>query len=227
MEHFGVTVKPSKYGFELNRENYAIINPKNSLHKFSSMKNDYADEEGKYYTEEWCIAHRENCLKNYDISMEFFKSLNHDEFDKEINKFIKKYKKFKEVHNLEDYNNVSGYYLMVLDKYCQMYIGTSTNIKKRIQSHWSKIKSFDRLLFPMGAVETSIISIDSFRALDTTRIYAFHTTKLYDNENQYINFFSPKFLCNRIGGGRIEPGLLGFLQVYLTKKSKNLKTENK
>lgn len=223
MEHFGLIVRPKKYGLELKRENYAIINPKCSLPKFECMKKAYADEDGKLYTQEWCFTHREKCLKNFDLSMDFFKSLNHDEFDKEISKFLNKYKKFIEVHDLKEYNNVSGYYVMVLDKYCQIYIGTSNNIKKRIQSHWSNTKSFDRLLFPMNSVETSVLSIDSFRALDTTRIYALRTSKTYDSEDKYINFFSPKFISNRIGGGKIESGLPGFLYVASSIKSKNLK----
>jgi len=40
--------------------------------------------------------------------------------------------------------------------------------KEHIRQHWSKTKQFDRLLW--GSVTESIISIDSFRALDTTRI---------------------------------------------------------
>lgn len=222
MKHFGLNLRSTKLGFELKRENYAIINPKNSLHNFECMKNAYTDNSGKFYTEEWCIAHREKCLKNFDLNMNFFKTLNHDEFDKEIVRFLKKYKKFKAVQDLNEYNNVSGYYMMVLDKYCQIYIGTSENIKRRIQSHWTKTRSFDRLLFPMNAVEKSVLSIDSFRALDTTRIYATHTAKLYCLEDEYINFFSPKFITNRIKGGITDSGTLGYLQAASSIKSKVL-----
>lgn len=229
MEYFGVNVRPTKKGLKLKREDYAIIDPKNSFKKniISGMRNIYTDEEQKFYKEEWCLTHREKCLKNFDLNMAFFKTLDHDEFDREINKFLKKYKKFKEVYDLKEYNNVSGYYIMVLDNYCQIYVGTSENIKRRIQSHWTKNKNFDRLLYPMNAVETSVLSIDSFCALDTTRIYALRTTQLYDSENKYIEFFSPKFITNRIGGGKIEPGVLGYLQIITSIKSKALKSEEK
>jgi len=39
----------------------------------------------------------------------------------------------------------------------------------------------------MGAVETSVMSIDAFET--------------YDYENEYLSFFSKKFLINRIRGG--------------------------
>ena len=50
-----------------------------------------------------------------------------------------------------------------------MYIGISNDIKKRILTHWGSKKDFDRLLF--GKKENSVLSIDSFGALDTTRIF--------------------------------------------------------
>lgn len=194
MKHFGCTVLSSKYGLELNRDNYAVINNKNSLSKFPSLKNAYADEKGTTYTDEWCKEYQQLILQNYDLNMRFFTSLNHDEFQGEIASFLKKNKNFVEVSNLNEYNGVSGYYIMVLDKYCQLYVGTTDNIKKRIQQHWIKTKSFDRLLFPMYAVNKSVLSIDSFRALDTTRIYAYPTKNTYENENRYIDDF-PRSIC--------------------------------
>jgi len=38
IKHFGITVMSGKYGLELSRDTYAIINKKNSLSKFDSMK---------------------------------------------------------------------------------------------------------------------------------------------------------------------------------------------
>ena len=127
MKHFGCTVMASKYGFELSRDKYAIISNKNSLPKFNSMKDAYADEEGTTYTDEWCKEYRQLILQNYDLNMRFFASLNHDEFQSELEAFLKKNKAFVEVSDLTEYSGVSGYYVMVLDKYCQVYIGT-TNV---------------------------------------------------------------------------------------------------
>lgn len=89
--------------------------------------------------------------------------------------------------------------MMILDEYCQLYIGTSTNIKKRILDHWCKIKPFDRLLFPQNAINTSLLSIDSFKAYDTTRIYTYFTTELYVHEDNYLRDIPDQFLYNRIG----------------------------
>lgn len=53
---------------------------------------------------------------------------------------------------------------MVLDEYRQVYIGAtseSAGTAERIRQHWSGQKQFDRLL--AGSVETSVLSIDSFR----------------------------------------------------------------
>lgn len=90
----------------------------------------------------------------------------------------------------------------------------------RIRQHWTKGKSFDRLLFPMGNVDSSILSIDSFRALDTTRIYIYITDETYSSEDKFSNQFSDKFVCNRITGGKITGGLL---QAITMMKMRNLK----
>jgi hypothetical protein len=209
IKHFGVEVRTGKKGLRINRDKYSEINSRNSFNfKFESMQGNYADDEGIIYTEEWCIKHQRNILKNYDLSMSYFSLLDKNEFDNEISKFIKKYKKFKEVEDLNFYKDKSGYYIMILDEFKQIYVGTTNDIKKRIRQHWTRSKQFDRLLFPMSAVETSIMSIDSFRAMDTTRILVYCTEKTFDKEDEYMNFFSPKFLCNRISGGRVELSML-------------------
>ncbi len=222
MEHFGVTVRPGKYGLNLSRETYAIINNKNSLGKLESTKDCYADAEGKYYTDDWCQKHRADCLKNFDLSMQFFSSLSHDKFNEELSAFLTKHKNFIEVHDLKEYENEKGYYLIILDRYCQIYIGTTDNIKRRIQQHWSTTKPFDRLLCPIGAVYKSVLSISCFRALDTTRIFAYKTSRTYDSENKFITEFSSEFISNRIGGGKLDSGSLGVLQALSTMKSKEL-----
>jgi len=216
--HFGLKVLEGKRGLKLNRENYAVVSNKNSLVRFSA--DIYADEEGRIYTDEWCENQLKDCLKNYDLNMEYFSNLDHKEFCKEIEKFLQENSQFTEVFDLNLYDRKSGYYLMVLDEYCQLYIGTSTDIKKRIRQHWANSKPFDRLLFPMGNVESSILSIDSFRALDTTRIFAYTTNKTFNYEDNFINQFSAKYVCNRLAGGRISGGLL---QAITMMKERNLK----
>lgn len=228
MEHFGVPVRAGKYGLELTRANYAVIDNKSSFRvKLQGLvqRGAYADETGKYYTDEWCLAYKDVCLQNFDLNMQFFSSLNHDEFEQEIANFLLKNKGFVEVRDLKEWQGVGGYYLMVLDKYCQVYVGTTDDIKRRIQQHWAKSKNFDRLLFPIYAVEKSVLSIDSFRALDTTRIFAQKTKNTYSKEDNFINTFSEKFVANRIGGGKLENGMLGIIQKAATIKTKGLKTD--
>ncbi|WP_346870517.1 GIY-YIG nuclease family protein [Clostridium sp. UBA5119] len=214
--HFGLKVLEGKRGLKLTRENYVVVSNKNTLLKFPM--DIYADEEGRIYSDEWCKKQLDNCLKNFDLNMEYFSLLNHDEFNMEITKFLKSNKCFVEVFDLNLYDEKSGYYIMILDEYCQLYIGTTDNIKKRIRQHWNKSKSFDRLLFPMGAVDTSVFSIDSFRAFDTTRILAYTTKRTFDLEDKFMNQFSSKYMCNRLGGGKITGGL--FQTITMMKKRK-------
>lgn len=215
--HFGVEVRKGKRGLKLTRENYVEVSNKNSLPRFSI--DIYADEEGKIYSDEWCAKQFDDSLRNYDLNIEYFSLLSHDEFNEEINKFLESNKCFVEVFDLNLYDNKSGYYIMVLDEYCQVYIGTTDNIKSRVRQHWSKSKSFDRLLFPMGAVNSSILSIDSFRAFDTSRVFAYTTKSTFDLEEKFINQFSAKFVCNRLAGGKITGGLL---QAITMMKKRNL-----
>lgn len=216
--HFAVKVLEGKRGLKLTRENYAVVCNKNSLVRFSL--DIYADEEGRIYSQEWCEKQLEDSLKNYDLNMKYFSLLNHDEFNEEIAKFLNKNTRFIEVSDLNLYDGKPGYYLMVLDKFCQVYIGTANDIKRRIRQHWSKSLPFDRLLFPMGNVESSILSIDSFRAFDTTRIFAYTTNEVFSSEEKFINQFSSKFVCNRLAGGKVTGGLL---QAISMMKKRNLK----
>lgn len=204
--HFAVKVLEGKRGLKLTREKYAVVSNKNSLCRFSA--DIYADEEGSLYSDEWCKKQLEDSLKNYDLNMDYFSLLSHDEFNNEIRNFLNTNKSFIEVLDLNLYERKSGYYIMVIDEYCQLYIGTTDDIKTRIKQHWTKTKPFDRLLFPMGNVDFSILSVDSFRALDTTRIFAYSLDETYSSEDNFINQFSAKFVCNRLAGGKITGGLL-------------------
>lgn len=158
-------------------------------------------------------------MENYDLNIKFFQQLDHNKFNAEIESFRKKHKYFVSVQDLTQYESVSGYYIMVLDEYCQLYIGNTTNIKKRIRQHWSKNKEFDRLVFG-SSINASKLAIDSFRALDTTRIYAYATKNLYSLEDKFISTFSEEFLCNRLSGGKIPDD---FFEISKMMKLRELK----
>ena len=202
MEHFGVKLIKKKYSFKLTRDEFALINTKPSLSYFSSLaeRNAYVDENGTAYREEWCQEYRELCLKNYDLNMKYFSMLDKEEFDKSLKTFLKQYKGFKEVTDLKKYSAVEGYYLMVLDGYKQVYIGKTDDIKKRIMKHWSQVRPFDRVLFPMYSYDKSCFSIDFFRALDTTRIYVWRRKMSDGIERELIQSFPSHFCTNRVGG---------------------------
>lgn len=202
MEHFGVKLIKRDKSFNLNRDEFAIINTKPSIPFSSALskRNAYADETGSFYSQEWCKEYRELCLKNYDLNMKYFSMLDTKEFNTSLSSFLVKYDKFKEISDLNEYAGIEGYYIMVLDEYKQAYIGKTEDIKKRIMQHWSKSKPFDRTLFPMYAYDKSCFSIDFFRALDTTRIFAWKKKMSDKLEAELIDNFPAAFCTNRIGG---------------------------
>ena len=199
MKHFGVNIRAKKYSLRLNRDEFALIDMVPSLPRFKSLvdRNAY---DGDLYRLEWCKEYRELCLQNFDLNMKYFNILNKECFEKEVMDFLSRHPNFKEVTNLNDYIEIPGYYMMILDTYKQVYIGKSNNIKRRIMQHWSKVKKFDRTLFPMYAVTASCFSIDFFRALDTTRIYAWNTELNEGLESELVADFPQVYCTNRIGG---------------------------
>lgn len=192
--HFGVSLRDRPDGLVLTRENYVRISKDNTI---TAVAEPYSDA--------WCKKQEIAAYANFDLNMRYFASLDRDEFSKVIEKFLKKQKRFVAVTDLNVYEGVEGYYIMVLDQYCQVYIGTSNNIKRRILQHWSKVMPFDRLVF--GSIDTSRLSINSFRALDTTRLYAFRTSNLFKVEEKIIGLIPEKFICNRTIGGFLQGGL--------------------
>ena len=218
VSHFGITLKLKTRDYNLNRENYVVSSNKGTMGKnrsyiqalkdnnqkiIDSYSKIYADKEGLIYKEEWCKKQTANALINYDLNMDFFKKLSISKFDDELTKFLTT-TEFFEITDLSKFS-CSGYYAMVLGEYCQIYIGTSNNICRRIKQHWSGGKmKLDRLI--CGHVDKSKLSIDSFRALDTTRIFVYPTENLYNMENKYIAGFSDEFICNRLNGGLMKFG---------------------
>lgn len=193
LEHFGMKIGDSSIGYKLTRDNYVRISRKSTFII------------GEVYDDEYCRDHAINCLINFDYNIDYFKSLDSKEFNSEIDKFLEINPQFKSVIDLNDYRKKPGFYLMILDEYCQAYIGGSSDIYNRIHDHWVDQKPFDRLIF--GYVDSSILSIDSFRPLDTTRLFVHTIDDTYTAEDRYINTISPTFMCNRTIGGRLEGGL--------------------
>lgn len=202
IKYFGVNIREKVDGLKLTRDNYVKINAKSSIFR------------GKVYSEPEINKRVLDSLYNYDLNMNYFNSLAQDDFNKEIENFSTNNENFKEISDLAPLSRVSGYYIMVLDKYKQVYIGSSQDIRVRILSHWSKQKEFDRLIF--GRKEDSILSIDSFRAYDTTRIFVYPTDNYIKLENDFINMFRKEFVLNRTSGG----ALLDLTEAIMERKTR-------
>lgn len=229
--HFGVLLHSSKIRMNLTRDNYSIIDKNNytkrrdellillNWDKWKNQKEElefdefktrvcppglkFEKEDGKLVlSKEYCNRYHELCLKNYDLNMKFLSNLNENDFNNTINKIIKKFK-MTEINDLNNYASNFGIYMCVLDNYKQIYIGqTKTSFKERILQHWKNKPKFDKILF--GNSRKSVISYDSYGALDTTRIFTICETnqdKIDTLEKRIVDAISKDYLCNRIGGG--------------------------
>ena len=207
MEHFGIKLINRGKSFRLTRDEFAIVNTKLSLPRFEDLekRNAYNKEKLNEYSEVWCSEYRELCLKNFDLNIEYFAKLDAAEFNKALETFLVKYKQFEEIADLKVCAGIEGFYIMVLGDYKQVYIGKAVDIKRRIMQHWTKVKSFDRTLFPMYAWDKSIFSIDFFRALDTTRIFVWKRNISDGIEARMIKDFPSQFSTNRVGGDVTSP----------------------
>ena len=204
MIHFKTMPHVKPDGMRLTRENYIDMGriSKNGI-KHNTKK---------------CKKMAKDALENFDLNMRYFKNLDKEKFIVELDSFLLRHPEFKEVFNLNEYENVPGYYIIVMDEYCQVYIGTTSEIKRRVLAHWSKNMSLDRLVF--GQVDRSVLSIDSFRALDTTRIFAYESESTFLDENDLINDFPNEYYLNRTRGGIMEFGLT---EAIANMKDRNLR----
>lgn len=222
--HFGTPVRSTRgLGLRLSRDMYARINKRSSLSRmyreddpefWDAVDKDYDDAEHRIRSDEWCEEHRERALQNFDLNMAHFASLDREEFERALQSAVASRRGMVEVTDLTKWDGVPGLYIMALDEYCQVYVGvanSSTGIAKRIRQHWTRQKEFDRLLW--GSVTSSILSIDSFRALDTTRIFALKTEEFFAGENPLLEQFPRRFTLNRLMGGNDVVHLANFLGV--------------
>lgn len=211
--HFGIPVRATRgLSLRMTRDTYARINKRSSTYVprevdpelWDATHDLYEDPEHRFYTDEFCARMQTQALRNFDLNMAHFASLDHGEFDAALQRAVASQKGMVEVTDLTKWDGVAGLYIMVLDEYRQAYVGatnSSVGIQKRIKQHWIGTMPLDRLIWG-GDPRTSILSINSFRALDTTRIFALATDRSFDDENPLLDTFPPEFMLNRIPGGR-------------------------
>lgn len=191
IKHFGVSLRDREGGFKLTEGNFIPNSNNSGLYP------------GTVLTDEECQRLRRDAKINLEYNLSYFTNLDREEFNQSINDFCR-ITGFVKITDLSKYSLKSGFYLMVMDEYCQFYLGCSKDLKKRIMRHWSQVMPLDRLV--LFSAEMSKLSIDSFCALDTTRIYILLANEdSLNDEDRYINMLPDKFLANRNKGGRLEP----------------------
>ena len=193
------------------------------------VKYDFFDN-SLIYNREYIRRMTPLILENYNLNMRYFENLNKNEFDNSLNKILglKKNSDLKEVYDLKQYIGTKGIYILIIDKYKQIYVGQSKrDIVERIIRHWKRKIEFENLL--VGKTSETKISIDSFGILDTTRIfievinpdYYNNSMKIDDREEYLVKSIPDKFLINKVGGG-IRLGEIGsfekFIETYRTRK---------
>jgi hypothetical protein len=191
--HFGVKLRNKKDGFRLTADNYIKL-------RSSDFTSPHAEGLMKKF---------EMALLNFDLNMKYYKTLSRDEFNVELQRLVDSYS-FDKITDLNSVNGVKGFYIMVLDDFCQAYIGIANDIKRRVKEHWGKQIPLDRLAEGIGV---HALAIDCFRALDTTRIYVrpcpecdFRNYPLISGnlENQIINKFPIEYCLNQAMAGTRE-----------------------
>jgi len=206
--HFGERLRASKFGHLMTREMYAY--PSRSPHSrlrredmtdsfWEDVSWAYVDEEHTTLSNAFLLTHRDAALVNFDLSLRYFASLDPGEFELALERVLAAGEGLTPVQSLADWDGVEGVYVMVFDEYRQFYVGQSGDLRKRIKGHWSKRKSFDRVLF--GSPYKSILAVDELRALDTSRIYALATATPFDVERRTEAAADRRFCLNRMMGG--------------------------
>ena len=211
-------------------ENKALVDMADNCNCYPAwVKYDWKNN-SLVYNEEFIKRNKEAILKNLNLNLKFYTELDSEEFNKNLDKVLKlkKNKGLKKVTDLKEYIGKKGIYIMVLDKYKQIYIGQSKrDVVERIINHWKRKVEFENLL--IGKVNESKLSIDTFGMLDTTRIYIEDIDPLYYNnsekidkrEEYLINSIPEQYLINKVGGGLRLDGidsLKSFIDTYKKRK---------
>ena len=211
-------------------ENKALVDMADNCNCYPAwVKYDWKNN-SLIYNDEFIKMNKEAILNNLNLNLKYYTELDSEEFNKNLDKVLKLKKNngLKKVTDLKEYIGKKGIYIMVLDKYKQIYIGQSKrDVVERIINHWKRKVEFENLL--IGKVNESKLSIDTFGMLDTTRIYIEDIDPLYYNnsekidkrEEYLINSIPEQYLINKVGGGLRLDGidsLKSFIDTYKKRK---------
>lgn len=187
--------------FKLNERLLKFANER-SVYPFWAIY-DWID--GKLvYNKNYLKMQKKAILKNYRLNIKFYDKLKKCDFDKSLNKLLemKENKNLKKVEDLKEFFGIKGIYVMILDKYKQIYVGQSkSDVVARIIQHWKKRIEFENLL--TGSIYEEKLKIDSFGILDTTRIYIEEVKEslLDKREEELVDLIPEDYLANKVAGG--------------------------
>lgn len=149
---------------------------------------------------------RYEALVNYDLSMRYFSTLDAADFERALERVLAAVPALKPVDNLPRLDGIGGMYVMVFDDIQQFYVGQASDIRARVRQHWTRSKSFDRLLF--GSAYDSVFPVDELRARDMTRLFAVPSASGFELEWTAEAAADPRFSLNRVRGGEPTPTML-------------------
>lgn len=212
MQHFGEWLGSSQFGDVMARATYGF--PSRTPHQrfrrdqmparyWEGRAWQFRDEEQTRFSDAFLLWNRDEALRNYDLSLAYFDTLNTAEFETALTTVLSKGRSLQPVEDLAEWEGVEGVYVMVFDRFKQLYVGQSGNVRKRVRQHWTGRKSFDRLVY--GTPYDSILPIDELRALDTTRLYAARSLHPDALEERLERAADPRFTLNRMAGGAFNP----------------------
>ncbi|OII27314.1 GIY-YIG nuclease family protein [Frigoribacterium sp. MCBA15_019] len=211
-EHFGETLTRSKFGHRMTRAMYGYPSrvPHSRVRR-ESVSDEfwegvawaYRDDEHRRHSDLYLLVQRDEALRNYDLSMTYFEALRTKEFEEALQRVLASAPSLQQVDALPNWHEAEGVYVMVFDDIKQFYVGRASDIRRRIRSHWSGRKSFDRLVW--GSIYSSILPVDELRALDNTRIFAVKRRRHDLLEAQVEAAGDQVYMLNRIRGGALSP----------------------
>lgn len=102
--------------------------------------------------------------QNYDLNMDYYSKLNHDEYLNALDLVISKYE-LREIDDLDEVKGISGDYLLCLDDFHQFYF-SGGNLRTEITKTWYSPSNF------MVSCERNYsLEIRNFGIFDTKRIF--------------------------------------------------------
>lgn len=179
--HFGIEFDTNITPKHMTKENF--VNKELEINKYLT---EYAKNEA---------------LKNYNLNINYFTNLSQKDFNQAVKNLLKIYD-FIQIYDLNTLKNKKGIYILILDKYKQLYIGQSSrDLKQRILRHFKITIPYQKV----PIIKPDTLPIDSFKPLDITRIYALYVPQqitIDEIESKLIKQCPNNYILNKIIGGK-------------------------